>query len=114
VISFVTVDCAPLGKSTQNLLKALRYDVVSAASGSEAIQIIGAIRQVVGLARGGQMDAFAAAADIVRMSDVDFEFLYGGGDHEGRAKALMTAAKSLFAVTRGTKERRRGTGQRVQ
>ena len=25
-----------------------------------------------------QMNAFAAAADIVRMSDVDFEFLYGG------------------------------------
>jgi len=27
-----------------------------------------------------QMDAFAAAADIVRMADVDFEFLYGGAD----------------------------------
>ena len=33
-----------------------------------------------------QMDAFAAAADIVRMSDVDFEFLYGGSDYAGRAK----------------------------
>ena len=51
----------------------------------------------------GQMDAFAAAADIVRMSDVDFEFLYGGGDYEERAKALMTAGTSLFVVTRGTK-----------
>ena len=33
-----------------------------------------------------QMNAFAAAADIVRMSDVDFEFLYGGNDYAGKAK----------------------------
>jgi fructokinase len=50
-----------------------------------------------------QMDAFAAAADIVRMSDVDFEFLHGGGDYEGRAKALMAAGTSLVVVTRGIK-----------
>jgi fructokinase len=50
-----------------------------------------------------QMDAFAAAADIVRMSDVDFEFLYGGGDYEGRAKALMAAGTSLVVITRGIK-----------
>jgi fructokinase len=48
-----------------------------------------------------QMDAFAAAADIVRMSDVDFEFLYGSGDYEERAKALMAAGTSLVVVTRG-------------
>src|SRR5205809_4053555 len=34
----------------------------------------------------GRMDAFAASADIVRMSDVDFEFLYGGRDQGERAK----------------------------
>jgi fructokinase len=51
----------------------------------------------------GQMDVFAAAADIVRMSDVDFEFLYGGGDYEKRAKALMAAGTSLVVVTRGIK-----------
>ena len=50
-----------------------------------------------------QMDAFAAAADIVRMSDVDFEFLYGGGDYEERAKALVAAGTSLVVVTYGIK-----------
>src|SRR5712675_671206 len=50
-----------------------------------------------------QMDAFAAAADIVRMSDVDFEFLYGGSDHAGRAKSLIKAGASLVVVTRGIK-----------
>ena len=50
-----------------------------------------------------QMDAFAAAADIVRMSDVDFEFLWGGSDHAGKAKSLIKAGASLVAVTRGIK-----------
>ena len=50
-----------------------------------------------------QMDAFAAAADIVRMSDVDFEFLYGGGDYGERAKSLIAAGTSLVVVTRGIK-----------
>jgi fructokinase len=48
-----------------------------------------------------QMDAFAASADIVRMSDVDFEFLYGGSDFAGRAKSFMAAGASLVVVTRG-------------
>jgi fructokinase len=47
------------------------------------------------------MDAFASAADIVRMSDVDFEFLYGGCDYAGKAKALIDAGASLVVVTRG-------------
>jgi fructokinase len=50
-----------------------------------------------------QMDAFAAAADIVRMSDVDFEFLYGGSDYAPRAKSMIAAGASLVVVTRGIK-----------
>src|SRR5246127_4571642 len=50
-----------------------------------------------------QMDAFAAAADIVRMSDVDFEFLYGGDDYAGRARSLIEAGAGLVVVTRGIK-----------
>jgi fructokinase len=48
-----------------------------------------------------QMDAFATAADIVRMSDVDFEFLYGGGDHGEKARSLIAAGTCLVVVTRG-------------
>jgi fructokinase len=48
-----------------------------------------------------RMDAFAASATIVRMSDVDFEFLYGGDDYAGRAKSLLAAGASLVVVTRG-------------
>nr|WP_312017484.1 PfkB family carbohydrate kinase [Bradyrhizobium sp. AUGA SZCCT0431] len=48
-----------------------------------------------------QMDAFATRANIVRMSDVDFEFLYGGNDYGERAKSLIAAGTSLVVVTRG-------------
>ena len=47
------------------------------------------------------MDVFAANAAIVRMSDVDFEFLYGGNDYAGRAKSLLAAGTNLVVVTRG-------------
>src|SRR6202790_3665248 len=50
-----------------------------------------------------QMNAFAASPNIVRMSDVDFEFLYGGSDFEARAKSLIAAGTSLVVVTRGIK-----------
>ena len=48
-----------------------------------------------------RMNAFAATADIVRMSDVDFEYLYGGSDYAGRAQALIEAGAGLVVVTRG-------------
>ena len=50
-----------------------------------------------------RMNAFAALADIVRMSDADFEFLYGGNEYAGRAKSFMAAGASLVVVTRGIK-----------
>ena len=50
-----------------------------------------------------QMNAFAASSNIVRMSDVDFEFLYGGSDYGERAKSLIAAGTSLVVVTRGIK-----------
>jgi fructokinase len=48
-----------------------------------------------------RMAAFAAAADIVRMSDLDFEYLYGDADYARGAKSLIAAGASLVVVTRG-------------
>jgi fructokinase len=50
-----------------------------------------------------RMEAFAAVANIVRMSDVDFEFLYGGRDYTPKAKSLIEAGASLVVITRGIK-----------
>jgi fructokinase len=49
------------------------------------------------------MEQFVANADIVRMSDFDFQFLYGSDRFGEKAKTLLDAGKSLVIVTRGTK-----------
>jgi fructokinase len=46
-------------------------------------------------------DQLARRADIVRLSDSDFAFLYGGHDFATRSEALLTAGTGLFVVTRG-------------
>jgi fructokinase len=47
------------------------------------------------------MADFAAAADIVRMSDADFEYLYGDSDYARRARSMISAGVSLVVVTHG-------------
>jgi fructokinase len=49
-----------------------------------------------------RMQAFAASADIVRMSDVDFLYLHGNEAYASRAEALFAQGARLFVVTRGT------------
>ena len=49
-----------------------------------------------------RMVAFAGNADVVRMSDVDFEYLFGEEDFAARAAALLATGPSLVVVTRGT------------
>jgi fructokinase len=48
-----------------------------------------------------RMERFAARADIIRMSDVDFDYMYGGSDYTPRAEAWLAAGASLVIVTRG-------------
>jgi fructokinase len=49
------------------------------------------------------MGEFAGVADIVRMSDVDFEYLYGNNDYAGRAATMLEAGASLVVITQGVK-----------
>jgi fructokinase len=48
------------------------------------------------------MQAFAESADIVRMSDVDFQYLHGDEAYGARAEALFARGVTLLVVTRGT------------
>jgi fructokinase len=48
-----------------------------------------------------RMDAFAANADIVRMSDADFDYLYGAEDFAARARSLLARGSRLIVITRG-------------
>jgi fructokinase len=52
-------------------------------------------------AYAARMARFAAAADIVRMSDVDFRYLHGHDDHARWAASMLAAGVSLAVVTRG-------------
>jgi fructokinase len=42
-----------------------------------------------------------AASDIVRMSDADFEYLYGGSDYEAKARSLLADGAKLVVITCG-------------
>jgi fructokinase len=48
-----------------------------------------------------RMAEFAALADIVRMSDVDFTYLYDDEPYRRRADALLGKGASLVVITRG-------------
>lgn len=48
-----------------------------------------------------RMAAFAAEADLVKMSDVDFAYLFGDEPYRQRATALLGQGASLVVVTRG-------------
>jgi fructokinase len=48
-----------------------------------------------------RMAEFIAVADIVRMSDLDFDFLFGGDDFQSKADEALAGGVALFVVTRG-------------
>ena len=50
-----------------------------------------------------RMDRFAACADIVRLSDSDFAFLYGESDPASKAEALFAEGTVLVIITRGAR-----------
>lgn len=49
-----------------------------------------------------RMAEFAATADLIKMSDVDFAYLFGEEPYRQRASALLGQGTSLVVVTRGT------------
>jgi fructokinase len=50
-----------------------------------------------------RMEEFAGVADLIKMSDVDFDYLHGHDRYAERAEALLAAGCSLVVVTRGPK-----------
>jgi fructokinase len=50
-----------------------------------------------------RMSAFAENADVVKMSDVDFDYIYQGAAYEDRAEAVLKRGASLMVITRGAK-----------
>jgi fructokinase len=107
-IPFDAIDAIHVGSTTlaadEGAAQALA--LVEDARGSVAISFDPNCRPKLVRDKAGyveRMNGFAARADIVRMSDVDFEFLYGGDDHAGMAKRFIDGGAGLVVVTRGIK-----------
>src|SRR5262245_14553408 len=49
-----------------------------------------------------RMKAFADVADIIRMSEIDFEYLFGDEAYAARAESLLACGAGLIVITRGT------------
>lgn len=49
-----------------------------------------------------RMAEFAGRADLIKMSDVDFAYLFGDEPYEQRANALLRQGTSLVVITRGS------------
>lgn len=49
-----------------------------------------------------RMAQFAAGADLIKMSDVDFAYLFGEEPYHERANALLGQGASLVVITRGS------------
>jgi fructokinase len=47
------------------------------------------------------VEAFVGAADLVRMSDADFDYLYGGKDYDAKARAMLAGGAKLVVITCG-------------
>ncbi|OKO85726.1 fructokinase [Bradyrhizobium sp. NAS80.1] len=48
-----------------------------------------------------RMAGFADSADLIKMSDVDFAYLFGDEPYEQRASTLLARGVSLIVITRG-------------
>jgi fructokinase len=52
-------------------------------------------------AYAARMAEFASLADVIRLSDMDFDFLFGGDDFDDRAARWLNEGAKLVVVTRG-------------
>jgi fructokinase len=107
-IPFATIDALHVGSTTliNDPVSTETLAAVDDARGATTISFDpncrpGLVRDKVDYLR--RMDAFAARAHIVRMSSVDFDFLYGGADYGSKATALLAAGAALVVITRGAR-----------
>jgi fructokinase len=105
-IPFGAIDALHVGSTTlvDDPSAAQTFALVTEAKGSVAISFDPNCRPNLVRHKAkyvARMDEFAAAADIIRMSDVDFAYLYGDDDYAYRATSMIAAGASLVIVTRG-------------
>jgi fructokinase len=108
LLPFSEVDAIHVGSTTLvfDAGAAQAMAVVKEAKGSATVSFDPNCRPNLVKDKGGyiaRMAEFVAGADIIRMSDVDFEYLHGNNDYAGRAASMLEAGASLVVITQGIK-----------
>jgi fructokinase len=107
-IPFATIDAVHVGSTTlvQEQGAAQTQAMIADASRSTTVSFDPNCRPNLVKDRSAyrqRMDAFAASADVIKMSDVDFDYLHGHDNYAERAAALLAEGRSLVVVTCGQK-----------
>jgi fructokinase len=105
-IPFGDVEAIHVGSTTLvgDAGAAQAFGMIREARGSATVSFDPNCRPNLVKDKGGyvaRMAEFAAAADIIRMSDVDFGYLHGHDDYAGWAASMLAAGASLVVITRG-------------
>lgn len=105
-IPFGEVDAIHVGSTTLvgDAGAAQAFGMIREAKGSATVSFDPNCRPNLVKDKGGyvtRMAEFAAAADIIRMSDVDFGYLHGHHDYAGWAASMLATGASLVVITRG-------------
>ncbi|WP_257167320.1 carbohydrate kinase [Bradyrhizobium sp. SRS-191] len=107
-IPFADVDALHVGSTTLIHEQGAREtrEMIAAAKGAVTISFDpncrpNLVRDKAAYRAG--MDVFAATADLIKMSDVDFDYLHGHDDYAARAEALLARGTRVVVVTRGAK-----------
>jgi fructokinase len=105
-IPFRDIDAIHLGSTTLIDANAMQhaFALIADAQGSTTISLDPNCRPSLVANKGhyvAGINAFAAAADIIKLSDVDFDYLYGGDDYAAKAITMLAAGAKLVVLTRG-------------
>ena len=105
-IPFPAIDAVHVGSTTliNEPASSAALALVQAAKGVTTVSFDPNCRPSLVKDKAGyvaRMEAFAASADIIRMSDVDFDYMYGGKAYAPRAEAWLSTGAALVIVTRG-------------
>src|SRR4029077_6815428 len=95
-IPFGEIDVVHLGSTTLVDEDATRHALalLADAQGATTISLDPNCRPSLVTTQARYVDginAFAAAADIIKLSDVDFDYLYGAEGYDARAAAMLSA-----------------------
>jgi fructokinase len=105
-IPFPAIDALHVGSTTliNEPSSTATLDMVAAAKGLTTLAFDPNCRPSLvrdRAAYAARMAEFASLADIIRMSDVDFEFLFGDADPDERAERYLAGGARLVVLTRG-------------